>query len=185
MPDISTPVINEDADRRLGRIILRFGIPVVILALLMPFGMSFFNMNIPQNHFYKYHKSLDLLSLLIILIPFFIGINRLFAARLQMGRDFVAERRWREAIATLDPFAGIGQRFLDSTGEAHYLLAQAYAGVGQSAKAGTIRAFVLRHRRGPWAEKINKAPARPTPKISKTTQEKSPRPANRKQRRRF
>lgn len=182
MPDFSTPIINDDADRALGRIILRFGMLTFVLLVLATLGMSFVNLNVPQNHLFKYHKPLDLLSILIVLIPFFIGINRLFAARLRLGREFVAQRRWREAVAALDPFAGRGQRFLDSSGEAHYLLAQAYAGAGQTAKAETARAFVLRHRPGSWAEKLKSAPARPTPRAG---QEKRPRAANGKPRRRF
>lgn len=185
VPDLSTPIINDDADRILGRIILRYGMVTFGLLVLATFGMSIVNIDVKQNHLFRYHKPLDILSILIVLIPFFIGINRLFAARMKMGRDFIAQRRWREAVATLDPFAGVGQRFLDSSGEAHYMLAQAYASTGQSAKADTMREFVLRHRNGVWADKIKSAPARPSVKAARTAQEKISRPANRKPRRRF
>lgn len=185
MPDLSTPIINDDADRLLGRIILRYGMATFALLVLATFGMSIVNIDVQQNHLFRYHKPLDILSILIVLIPFFIGINRLFAARLKMGREFIGQRRWREAMAALDPFAGIGQRFLDGSGEAHYMLAQAYAATGQSAKAEAMRAFVLRHRPGIWTDKINSAPARPSVKSAKAAQEKVNRPANRKPRRRF
>lgn len=183
MSDFSTPVINDDADRRLGRIILRFGGLTFALLIIATVGMAFVNM--PQSRLFRYHKPLDLLSILVVLIPFFVGINRVFAARLVLGREFVAARRWREAVAALDPFAGRGQRFLDTSGEAHALLAQAYAGLGESAKAEMMRAFVLKHRPGVWADQIKSAPARHAPKIGREGQEKRPRPANGKPRRRF
>jgi hypothetical protein len=180
VPDLSTPIINEDADRILGRIIIRYGLLTFVLLMLATAGMAF--VNIPQSRFYHYHKPLDLLSILVVLIPFFIGISRLFATRLQLGRGFVAQRRWREAVAALDPFEGSGQRFLDSAGEAHYLLYLAYSGLGARAKAESARAFLLRHRRGVWTDMLKTAPPRP---MQKPAQEKRPRPANRKPRRRF
>jgi hypothetical protein len=198
VPDLSTPVINDATDRALGRIIIRFGALTFALLVLVTLGMAPVNVDLPQNHLFKYHKPLDLLSILIVLIPFFIGINRLFAARLRFGREFVAARRWREAAAALDPFGGVGQRFLDGSGEAHYLLAQAYTGLGQTTKAEAARAFVLKHRAGVWADRIKAAPARPgirgggkaSPKAApaggdQSGQEKRTRPANRKPRRRF
>ena len=114
-------------------------------------------------------------------------MNRLFAARLRLGRDLVQRRQWAAAIAALDPFAGPSQRFLDGTGEAHYLLARAYAGAGDAAKAARAREFLRRHRPGPWAKKLTTAaPASPRPAISALKrQEKSGRPANVKGRRRF
>ncbi len=194
VPDFSSPVINDAADRALGRIILRYGIPVVVLALLAPFGMAF--VNVPQSRFFPYHKPLDLLSILVVLTPFFIGVNRVFAARLALGREYVAARRGREAVAPLDPGGrggarGRGQRFLDASGEAHALLAQAYAGLGEGPRAEAMRAFVLKHRPGVWADRLKSAPARPTPgaaRVGRETgagQEKRPRPANGKPRRRF
>ena len=182
MPNSSTPVINDAADRTLGRIILRFGALTFALLIVATIGMAFVNLDVPQNHLFRYHKPLDLVSILIVLIPFFFGMNRLFAARLKLGREFVSQRRWREAIAALDPFAGRGQRFLDSSGEAHYLLGQAYAGIGQTARADAARAFVREHRSGPWADKLKAAPPKPVPSAR---QEKRPRPANGKPRRRF
>ncbi len=180
VPDLNTPVITEDADRRLGRIIVRHGLLTFGLLVVATVGMAF--VNIPGTRLFPARRFLDTLSILIVLIPFFVGMNRLFAARLSLGRDFVARRQWREAVAALDPFAGRGQRFLDTTGEAHYLLAQAYLGSGEPAKAEAARAFVQRYRRGPWAEKAAARPA-PAPR-----QEKRPPPSNprlQKRRRRF
>ena len=180
-PKDNAPVISEEADRILGRIILRYGAVTFAILVAASFLMAF--VNIPQSGVYRWHKPLDMLSILVVLIPFFLGMNKLFAARLAIGRDLVQRRQWSGAIAALDPFAGPSQRFLDSSGEAHYLLALAYAGAGDTARAARAREFLRRHRRGPWADKLTSTAAAPRPSIK--GQEKPNRPANVKRRRRF
>ncbi len=175
-----SPIINEEADRLLGRIILRYGGLAFLLLLLATVGMAF--VNIPQSRLYPIHRLLDTISVLVILLPFFVGINRLFEARLRLGREFVEKQAWREAVAALDPFAGPGQRFLDRTGEAHFLLAQAYDSLGDRARANSTRAFLRRHRAGVWAER---AIAPPLAQGIINRQEKRPGLANGKRRRRF
>lgn len=179
------PVISEEADRALGRIILRYGALTFALLVAASFLMAFVNINVPQNHLFRWHKPLDMLSILVVLIPFFLGMNKLFAARLAMGRVLVQRRQWQAAIAALDPFAGPSQRFLDSTGEAHYLLALAYTGAGDAAGAGRAREFLRRHRRGPWADKLTADGPGPRPFVRGVGQEKPKHPANVKRRRRF
>lgn len=205
MPETDAPLINEQADRQLGRLILRYGLLTLVVLTVVSLVMT--PVNAPFGAFYRLHRwrdvvrvlALDFLGVLVILIPFFLGISRVFAARLRLGREFVAQRRWGEAIAALDPFAGAGQRFLDGTGEAHALLAQAYAGAGDRVKADKARTFVLRHRRGPWADKLTAPPVpragsarpsdkRPTPQPPGPVaagQEKRPRPSNKGRRKRF
>lgn len=180
-----TPVITEEADRRLGRIILRHGALTFALLLVITFVMAF--VNIPQSRLYHIHRMLDTLSVLVVVIPFYLGINRLFAARLEIGRDLVAERQWTQAIAALEPFNSPSQRFLDGTGEAHYLIAQAYSALGKTAKATAARNFVLKHRRGVWADKLQPPPPiRPGKSISvRNAQEKRTATTNIKRRRRF
>lgn len=183
----NAPVISAEADRVLGRIIVRYGAVTFALLVAASFGMAFVNLDVPQNHLFRWHKPLDMLSMLVVLVPFFLGMNKLFAARLRLGRDLVQRRQWTSAIAALDPFAGPSQRFLDASGEAHYLLALAYAGAGDAARAARAREFLRRHRRGPWADKLTTT-ARPSPRPGISAlkrQEKSPRPANVKGRRRF
>ena len=182
----NAPVISEEADRVLGRIILRYGAMTFALLVAASFGMAFVNLPVPQNPLFRWHKPLDMVSILIVLIPFFLGMNKLFAARLALGRDLVGRRQWAAAIAALDPFAGPSQRFLDASGEAHYWLSLAYAGAGDAAQAARTREFLRRHRRGAWADKAASAPVTPKPGISRIkTQEKARRPANVKGRRRF
>ncbi len=172
MAEPSAPVINEDADRVLGRIIIRSGLATLVLLVAMTIVMSIVNVLVPG----PLHRFLDTVGLLVVMLPFFAGMNTLFAARLRLGRELVAQKRWQEAVAALDPFAGPTQRFLDKTGEAHYLLSLAYQGAGDSARAEASRAFVRRHRAGPWAQRLDK------PAVVR--QEKRPLPPKHKPRRR-
>lgn len=152
MAEAPAPVINEAADRVLGRIIIRYGLATMALLVLMTVVMTLVNVLVPG----PLHRFLDMVGLLIVMLPFFAGMNKLFAARLALGRDLVEQKRWGEAVAALDPFAGPTQRFLDKTGEAHYLLSLAFQGIGDSARAESARVFVRRHRAGPWAERLDK-----------------------------
>ena len=189
-------VINPNADRRLSRIALSFGAVVFALLVLTTFVVPYAD--------YKYHLPmvpkaiLNGLSLLVVLVPFYFGIYKLFQARLEIGRERVQARAWTEAVAALEPFSAPTQRFLDTSGEAHYLLGQAYAGVGDKVRAEKARAFVRRKKNSPWAEKLQpgKGPgiSRPGAKASANAkvydtvpdgQEKRPVPPKTKPRRRF
>lgn len=167
------PVINEAADRALGRIIVRYGLATFALLIVMTVVMSVVNALVPGS----LHRFLDTVGLLVVMLPFFAGMNKLFAMRLQLGREFVQRKQWREAVAALDPFAGAGQRFLDKTGEAHYLLALAYQGTGDNIHAARARAFLARHRAGKWAQRLSSG-------ATAMGQEKRPVPPKHKLRRR-
>ncbi len=151
-PTPRTFVINPEADRRLGRIALSFGVVVFALLVLTTFAVPYADT--------KYHLPvvpkaiLNGLSLLVVLVPFYFGIYKLFQARLEIGRERVQARVWTEAVAALEPFSAPTQRFLDASGEAHYLLGQAYAGAGDKVRAEKVRAFVRRKTGSPWAEKL-------------------------------
>ena len=183
-------IINPDADRRLGRIALSFGAVVFVLLILTTFAVPYADT--------KYHLPVLLKSLLnggsllIVLIPFYFGIYKLFQARLEIGRERVLARAWPEAVAALEPFSSPMQRFLDHSGEAHYLLGLAYAGAGDKVRAEKARAFVRRKEGSPWAEKLlpSKGPgiSRIQPKSGAKIydgQEKRPVPPKTKPRRRF
>ena len=151
MPD-PEPLINEDADRALGRILIRYGLwtllaltlaTVVMVPVNAPFGL-YWRAGMWRDVFRI--AVWDMASIFVVLLPFFRGTGRVFAERLRIGRVLVSERRWREAAAALEPFAAPGQRFLDTTGEAHALLAQSYAGSGEKAKAESVRLWLSRHR---------------------------------------
>ena len=166
MPVPQNAVINPEADRRLGRIALTYGLIVfallILTSLLLPLINAAYH---PKTLGEMIHSpklaALNLGSILVVLIPFYFGIHRLFAARLEIGRERVGARAWREAVAALEPFAAPTQRFLDGSGEAHFLLAQAWAGLGEKGKAEAARAFV-RRKKGVWAEKLSPVKGRIT-----------------------
>lgn len=144
------PVINEEADRVLGRILIRYGIVFIILSLAGPFALAF--TNIPGSRLFAYHRWIDYASVLIMMTPFFLGVARVSAERLKFGRRYIQEQRYSETAAVLESFTQFGQRFLDRSGEAHYLLSQAYQKLGLSAKSKKARDFVIKHRPGTrWA----------------------------------
>ena len=189
-PTVKTSVINPEADRRLGRIALSFGVVVFALLTLTTFAVPYAD---ARYHLPLLPKAiLNGASLLVVLIPFYAGIYRLFQARLEIGRERVQARAWPEAVAALEPFSAPMQRFLDHSGEAHYLLGQAYAGLGDKARAEKARSFVRRKTGSPWAEKllpskgpgISRSGAASRAKIY-DGQEKRPAPPKTKPRRRF
>ena len=196
MPVPQNAVINPEADRRLGRIALTYGLLVFALLVLTTFLLSYANAaSQPKTLTDLIHSpklaALNLFSILVVLVPFYFGIHRLFAVRLEIGRERVAARAWTEAVAALEPFAVPMQRFLDGSGEAHFLLAQAYTGLGEKAKAEAARAFV-RRKKGVWAEKLTPGKVQITGQKGKGAgvyaaprQENRPRPPKGKPKRRF
>ena len=195
-PAPRTFVVNPEADRRLGRLALGYGAVVFVLLILstfaVPYADAYFHLPVVPK------ALLNGLSLLAVLVPFYFGIYKLFQARLEIGRERVQARAYTEAVAALEPFTAPMQRFLDHTGEAHYLLGQAYAGLGDKVRAERAKAFVRRKAGSPWADKLQPGKA---PGISRTSakasanakvyagpadgQEKRPMPPKTKPRRRF
>lgn len=146
------PIISEEADKALGRIQLITLIVTAVLIVPVPFLMAF--VNVPQSKYFQDRHILDGLSMLLIMTPFYVGMNILFKARLRFGREYSEAKRWKAAVAALEPFDNFTQRFMDSTGEAHFLLGKAYAGSGDKMKAERMNRFVLKHRPGVWADKL-------------------------------
>ena len=183
-------IINPEADRRLTRLALLYGGASFLLLIVLTVGMPILN---TVTHLAVWPKRiLNDLSLLVVMIPFLTGTNRMNAARLEIGRERVQARAWTEAVAALQPLDGLIQRFFDVSGEAHYLLGQAYAGLGDKARAEKARAFVRRKSGSPWAEKLQtgKGPAIVRPNAASRAkiydgQEKRPAPPKSKPRRRF
>jgi len=167
-------LIDEQTDRELSRIVMRHFFSFAALLLLMTFVMAF--LNVPHTPFFPYRHLLDFVSILIVMSPFFLGTNRFFAARLRFGREFVEKREWHKAVASLEAFNHIGQRFLDPTGEAHYLLSLALAKEGRTTDAEKVRAYVLKsHPSSKWAEKIRET-ERAKPRASRLGAEKTDQP---------
>lgn len=186
MPE-PTVVINPEADRTLNRIAFRYGLLVFALLIADTFLLSYTNALLHPKTLGGLMKPalvlVNFASILVVLIPFYYGIYKLFSARLVIGRERVQARAWSEAVAALEPFDAWAQRFLDNSGEAHFLLAQAYTGLGDKSKAEAARKFV-RRRKGVWADRVNGIKsATGTP--GSGGQEIRPRPAKNKPRRRF
>lgn len=149
-------LINAEADKALSRIVMAYFFTFAGLLLLMTFVMAY--LNIPGTPLFPDRRFLDMISILVVMAPFFFGTNKFFATRLKFGREFVEKKEWREAVASLEAFNHVGQRFLDPTGEAHYLLAVALDHQGKAAEAERAREFVLRARpTSTWAEEVRKA----------------------------
>lgn len=180
-------VSDPEAEKILNRIALRYGI--LLFALLIADTLLFssaYALLRPKTLGVLMKPSLILLnfaSVLVVLIPFYFGIYKLFAARLTIGRERIQSRSWAQAVAALEPFDNWTQRFLDNSGEAHFLLAQAYMGMGNKAKAEAARKFV-RSRKGVWADRANGVKSAVTT-LGLDGQENRPRPAKNKPRRRF
>lgn len=196
-PALRTSIINPDADRRLGRLTLIFF--AIIFALVTAFTMGMPVVNAATHLSIVPKTLLNVFAMLVVLVLFYYGLYKLYQVRLEIGRERVQARAWTEAVAALEPFSVPMQRFLDSSGEAHYLLGQAYAGTGDKVRAEKARAFVRRKSGSPWAEKLLPSKG---PGISRTTakatanakvydgperdgQEKRPAPPKTKPRRRF
>jgi len=188
-------VINADADRRLARISLLYsGVSFVLLLALM-FLIPYIIVHYPLTPLLRF--LLQWGTLLVIFVFFLVGADRTNAVRLDIGRERVQARVWSEAVAALRPLDSLLLRFWDRTGEAHFLLAQAYVGLGDKVRAEKARAFVRRKPGSPWAEKLapNQGPSisRSRAKVydssaeggEKSGQEKRPTPPKSKPRRRF
>lgn len=150
-PALRSYLINADADRRLTRLSLLYSGTSFALLLGLTFLIPYANAR--QHLPYLLKFLINWGSLLVVLIPFFLGIDRMNTARLDIGRERVQARAWSEAVAALQPFDSLLQRLWDRSGEAHYWLGQAYAGLGDKVRAEKARAFV-RRKDGPWAEKL-------------------------------
>jgi len=184
----SNPVINPEADKILSRIAFRYGLLVFALLIADTFFLSYADALMrPKNLSGLFKPALVVInfaSILVVLVPFYYGIYKLFSARLSIGRERVQARAWSEAVAALEPFDAWAQRFLDQSGEAHFLLAQAYTGLGDKAKAESARKFV-RRRKGVWADRVKGVKPVGSPGIGPGGQEIRPRPPKGKPRRRF
>ena len=161
-------IINADADRRLTRLSLLYSGTSFALLLGLTFLIPYANARQHLPYLLKFLFNWG--SLLIVLIPFFLGIDRMNAARLNIGRERVQARAWSEAVAALQPFDSLMQRLWDRSGEAHYWLGQAYAGLGDKVRAEKARAFVRRKTNSPWAELL--APSK-GPSISRANPPRS------------
>ena len=156
------PAINEEADKALMRIFIRYAIIAGVVALVMMTLCGFVYARFPHNRLFAPTGPVYTLSMFLCFATFYFGQHKQASMRMEFARRYVAEQRWAEAAAALVSFASFGQRSLDRSGEAHYLLAQAYERLGKKREAANIRAWVVKHRAGSqWAQKIAPPAAAP------------------------
>ena len=98
---------------------------------------------------------IDLLSAAIIMAIFTRGIHSLNRQLIAYANHFAGRGDWASAATVLESFNQSGQHFLDSTGEAHYLLSKALVKIGKPQGAAKARDFVLKRRASSeWAAQL-------------------------------
>jgi len=104
VPNRPTPrafIINADADRRLARLSLLYsGVSFVLLLALM-FLIPYVLVHHPLPPLPRF--LLQWGSLLVVFVFFLLGMDRMNAARLDIGRERVQARVWSEALGALRP----------------------------------------------------------------------------------
>jgi len=147
--------------------------------------------NADMNHMFTSipDVGLDVVSAAIIMFVFWAGISRINIALVGYGRGFYKKRQWDDVATVLSSFNQQGQHFLDRTGEAHYLLAEAYQHLGKPQTAQKARDYVVKFRpKSEWAERLRQHTSyKPSPaaghKVAVAANIDHPRPAKGKRRR--
>jgi hypothetical protein len=157
------PLITPEADRALLKIVVAYGGVFIICFILVPLVIPLFN--IKTNPLFPIHRFLDTISTLVIMLPFFLGINKMNAERLKYARLYATEENWKAVYYAVESFNQLGQNWMDSTGEGHYWLTIAQEKLGEKAGAEKARKFVLVNRpNGEWAAKFRQADAARSPR---------------------
>jgi hypothetical protein len=166
------PLISPQADRALLKILVGYGGLFVVLFMLSPLLVAWFN--IPSNPLFKVHRELDTIATFVIMVPFFLGINAMNNTRLKFARQHAEEQNWTAVYGAVETFSQLGQRWMDRDGEAHYLLSIAYERLGKKVEAEKARTFVTKYRpSGKWAAKLREVEASRSPrKISEIKADK-------------
>ena len=74
------------------------------------------------------------------------GMDRTFRQLLELGRQKLQQRLYADAAYVLEQFHKKGNMGFDRTGEAHYLLWQAYKGMGETLKAEETEVWLKKNR---------------------------------------
>lgn len=102
---------------------------------------------------------------LLVVLPFFTTLGRIFGWRIALGRAYVREGRWAEAERALAPFARRRWTYhpFDAAGEGAYWLAVARQQSGQGEPARRLFDLVVRHGAEPWRTQAQQAAATASP----------------------
>ncbi len=156
-------LISPEADRELLKLMIAYGGTLFVLLLLLQTAAVWINM--PHSPLFPFRKVMDVAIVFVIMMPFFIGMRKMVDVRLKYARRYVAEEDWKAVFYSVEFFDHIGQKWMDSTGEAHYLLAVALERQGQRDAARKARLFVTKHRpSGEWAAKLREVEAGRAPR---------------------
>jgi hypothetical protein len=92
----SEPVISDEADRAL-RLIIMIGLPLTLaLCFLIPLGTIYLGALFPKNHFIAGQQSpLAILSYFVWMVPAYFLFAKVYKMRLEFGRKYVGEERWK------------------------------------------------------------------------------------------
>jgi hypothetical protein len=164
------PIINPEADRAIFKVMVKWGMLTFCLAVLLPIGYITLQGTHPHNRLFGIHSPLQFVFAGIWIIIYQFGASKVANLRLDYGRTYFNEKRWKESVAALDQFAEWGQRSFDRTGEAHYMLSVGLDRLGRREKAEKMRKFVRDKRSGTeWAIKCGAPiPAAAEPKATHT-----------------
>ena len=143
------PIISEEADRVIFKVQIRYAMVSFALAVLGIVLLAIVGAKYPHSVFTRHlmeNRFLFIGVSFLWLIPFLIGQIKQSALRLQFGRQYAEQQRWGTVVAALRSFTQFEQRPFDRTGEAHYLLAQAYDRLNRKDQAVKCRDWIRKRR---------------------------------------
>lgn len=96
---------------------------------------------------------LEAAASLLVVLPFFTALGRIFGWRIALGRVYAQEERWAEAAHVLSVFARRGYHPFDARGEGAYWLALALRARGDTDEAQRLFRSVAETRAGEWRDR--------------------------------
>ncbi len=142
--------IEKALANRQARIWIRFGVRVVIVAIVSAFVTQ-------RVAFLAANRSvIDAISGVVVLWPLWTQLGQLYMARIDEGKHQSEQKQWAAARRILAPFAAPPvSRLFDATGEGTYFLARALEQLGETDKARALHAQNARPTE--WGEKSAEA----------------------------
>ena len=136
----------QSLTNRQARIWIRFGVRVVVVAILSA-------LLVQRVPFLAANRAIvDALSGIVVLWPLWTQLGRVYAERIVRGRERCEAKQWDAAQKLLAPFAAPPvSRLFDTSGEGTYLLACALNAQGDWKKAAALHAQNVRLT--PWGKK--------------------------------
>lgn len=156
-PNPALPASIEEADKLLRKRVIGFTVLIGLLLILCTAGMG--AIGLLHLRFWQI-AALSVVLIGAIMAIFFTATGRTANMLISWGRNFNELGRWEDTEMILSTFNQFGQRFLDPTGEAHFLLMTAFAKRGKRESADKVRDFLAKHRAGTvWGQKAQEAQA--------------------------